>query len=177
MINQADQDVDAQAADTQASAVFDALYRLLQFGGTLGDGYWETTAADREALYRLGYGLYEQGRYSDSFKVFSLLVMQDHLEPRYVFGLGCACQMLGRHVDALQHYMAVAVARVDDPLPIFHAAECLIAMSRLSEARDSLALVLENCSDTQSALYRRAQALLQRLQAVQQPAGVQDGNG
>lgn len=171
MTNQADQDVDAQAA-----ALYDAFSALLQSGGTLGDDCWGTTAAEREAMYHLGYGLYEQGRYSDAFKVFSLLVIQDHLEPRYVFGLGCACQMLGRYIDALQHYMAVAVAQVDDPLPIFHAAECLIAMSRPSEAIDSLVLVLENCLDTQSALYRRAQALLQGLRTAQQQAGVQDGN-
>ena len=169
--DQTDQDVEAQAA-----ALYGAVSGLLQSGGILGDDCWATTDQEREALYHLGHGLYEQGRYDDSFKVFSLLVMQDHLEPRYVFGLGCACQMLGRYTDALQHYMAVAVARVDDPLPIFHAAECLIAMSRLSEASDSLVLVLENCSDSQSALYRRAQTLLQRLRTAQQQAGVQDGN-
>ena len=162
MMNQADQDL-----DTQAAALCNALSALLQSGGTLGDDCWGTTAAEREAMYCLGYGLYEQGRYSDAFKVFSLLVMQDHLEPRYVFGLGCACQMLGRYTDALQHYMTVAIAQVDDPLPIFHAAECLIAMSHLSEAIDSLVLVLENCSDTKSALYRRAQALLRGLRAAQ----------
>lgn len=171
MTNQADQNFDAQAA-----SLCDGLHRLLQSGGTLGDGVWGTTSDEREALYHLGYGLYEQGRYGDAFKVFSLLVIQDHLEPRYVFGLGCACQMLGRYIDALQHYMVVAVARVDDPLPIFHAAECLIAMSRLSEAKDSLVLVLENCSDTESALYRRARALLQGLRAAQRQTGVQDGN-
>jgi len=164
-----------QPVDAQAHALYDAVAGLLQSGGTLGDDCWGTTAEEREALYRVGHGLYEHGKYSDAFKVFSLLVMQDHLEPRYVFGLGCACQMLGRYSDALQHYMAVAVACVDDPLPIFHAAECLIAMSHLSEASDSLALVLEHCSDEHSALYTRAKALQQKVLAAQQQSGAQDG--
>ncbi|CAM3833818.1 SycD/LcrH family type III secretion system chaperone [Bordetella tumulicola] len=154
--------------DPDARGVSDALSQLLKSGGTLGDAYWGTTVDEREALYRMGYGLYEQGRYSDAFKVFSLLVMQDHLEPRYVFSLGCSCQMLERYTDALQHYMVAAVAWVEDPRPILHAAECLIAMSRFSEARDSLALVLEMCADdTQGPAFMRAQVLRLALQRKQ----------
>lgn len=154
--------------DPDARDISDALSQLLKSGGTLGDAYWGTTPDEREALYYMGHGLYDQGRYSDAFKVFSLLVMQDHLEPRYVFSLGCACQMLERYTDALQHYMVAAVAWVEDPRPVLHAAECLIAMSRFPEARDSLALVLEMCADdTQAPAFIRAQALRRGLQRKQ----------
>lgn len=154
--------------DPDAQGVSDALSQLLKSGGTLGDAYWGTTVDEREALYCMGHGLYEQGRYSDAFKVFSLLVIQDHLEPRYVFSLGCSCQMLERYTDALQHYMVAAVAWVDDPRPVLHAAECLIAMTRFPEARDSLALVLEMCADdTQAPAFIRARALQYGLQTKQ----------
>lgn len=149
--------------DGDASALFNEIAALLKAGGKLGEACAAMNPADCEALYAVGYGLYEQGRYLDSFKVFSLLVIHDHTDPRYLFGLGGACQMTGRYADALQHYMAVAVARVDDPLPVFHAAECLIAMCRINEARDSLRLVLDMCSDECVSLQSRAQALLQGL--------------
>ena len=159
-------------ADIVASEAF---IQLLKSGGTLGDAYWRTTTDEREALYQMAYGLYEQGRYSDALKLFSSLVMQDHHEPRYLFALGSTCQVLGRHTDALQHYMAAAVENADDPLPIFHAAECLIAMHHFSEAIDSLVLVIELCPDKQSALHNRAKVLLQGLQtAQQQTTGAQD---
>lgn len=149
--------------DSEAIALFDAISSMLRTGTTLGEALSDMTAGDCEAMYGAGYNLYEQGRYGDAFKVFSLVVMQNHLEPRYLFGLGCSCQMLGRYLDALQHYMAAALACVNDPRPILHAAECLVAMSRIEEARESLGLVLDMSPDAQSPLNIRAQMLLQGL--------------
>ena len=142
----------------------DAILDVLTSGGTLGNDCWGTTPDEREALYNMGYALYEQGRYEDAFKVFSLLVIQDHFESRYLFGLGATCQVLGRYTDALKQYMAAAALRSGDPLPIFHAAECLVALSHFNEAKDSLALVLELCTETDSVLLVRAKALLRGLQ-------------
>lgn len=132
-------------------------------GGTFSAVFSEGSANEDETMYSVGYSLYEQGRYSEAFKIFSVLVMRNHLEHRYVSGLGGACQMLGRYQDALQHYMTAATLNMDDPKPIFHAAECLVALSHIEEAKSSLQLVLEICPDIQNPLNGRAQALLQRL--------------
>lgn len=157
-----------EGADSDAIAMADAISSLLKSGGTLGEVFSETASTEIESMYAVGYGLYEQGRYDDAFKVFSLVVIQNHREPRYLFGLGSTCQMLGRYVDALQHYMAAAIACMDDPRPIFHAAECLIAMSRIEEAMESLRLVLEMCPDTQAPLHTRAQVLLHGLHPLKE---------
>jgi type III secretion system low calcium response chaperone LcrH/SycD len=155
-----------QDSQLDMAAATEAMSTMLRSGGTLGDA-WGTTEAEREALYQVGSNLYGQGKYSDAFKVFSLLVIQNHLEPRYLFALGGACQMLERYADALQHYLAAAVALLDDPLPAFHAAECLIAMGHVEEAKESLQIALMLCGESHGSLQGRAGALLQSLQTRQ----------
>jgi len=149
--------------DIALEPLADDISHLLKTGGRLGDG-WGITDAEREALYQLGHGLYEHGRYSDAFKLFSMLVIQNHLEPRYLTALGSTCQMLGRYTDALQHYMSAAVIRLDDPRPVFHSAECLIVLNRMAEAKESLQLALTLCGDRHEVIRTRAQALLEAVQ-------------
>ena len=136
---------------------------LLRAGGTLSDVLSKEASKENEAMYCVGYSLYEKGSYLDAFKVFSVLVMRNQQELRYVSGLAGACQMLGRYPDALQHYMTAATLNMDDPKPIFHAAECLVAMSHIEQAKESLKLVLEIVPDPQVPLHGRAQTLLQKL--------------
>jgi type III secretion system low calcium response chaperone LcrH/SycD len=158
------QPAEDHAEDIALEPLASDISQLLKMGGRLGDG-WGITDAEREALYQLGHGLYEQARYSDAFKLFSMLVIQNHLEPRYLSALGSTCQMLGRYTDALQHYMAATVIRLDDPRPVFHSAECLIALNRLMEAKESLQLVLTLCGNRHEDIRHRAQALLEALQS------------
>jgi type III secretion system low calcium response chaperone LcrH/SycD len=148
---------------SEADSISQVLSSFLSTGGTFSDALSDNADFENETMYAVGYNLYEQARYHDAFKIFSLLVIRNHLEPRYLSGLAGVCQMLGRYVEALQHYMAVVVADMNNPKPIFHAAECLIALSRREEARDSLKLVLDMCSDPKDPLHGRALMLLQRL--------------
>jgi len=89
-----------------------------------------------------------------------MLVIWDHLEPRYLIALGGAAQMLGRHADALQHFMTATLALLDDPVPPYHCAECLIALGRLPEAIESLELVLTLAGDDHPVVKARAETLL-----------------
>ena len=99
------------------------LQHVLQQGGNLGQ-LVNISTDESDALYQLGHGLYEQGRYNESFKAFSLLAMTDHLNERNVQALANTAQMLERYEDALQHYTTLAVLRLDDPSPLFHSSEC-----------------------------------------------------
>jgi type III secretion system low calcium response chaperone LcrH/SycD len=137
----------------------ESLKGLFKAGGTLGPAL-DITEDEREAMYQLGHGFYAQGRYSEAFKAFSLLVIWDHLEPRYLLALGGAAQMLGRHTDALQHYSTATLAKLDDPVPPYHCAECLIALGRLPEAIESLELVLTLAGDEHPVVKARADTLL-----------------
>lgn len=153
-------------SDEDAIDIADNLTGLLRAGGTLASAL-DITDDECEALYALGYGMYEQGRYGDALKVFAQLVAYNHLEPRYLLALGGAARMLGRYEDALQQYVAVAVMKLDDPVPLYHSAECLVALEKLPEAAESLELALALCADEGShdALKTRASALLQAIES------------
>ncbi|MVW70486.1 MULTISPECIES: SycD/LcrH family type III secretion system chaperone [unclassified Bordetella] len=154
-------DTSMHSVDDEVADLGQSVVKLLRSGAAFTS---ESQAEENEAIYAVGHGMYEQGRYVEAFKVFSLLVIRNHLEPRYLFALGGACQMLGKYTEALQHYMAAAMGLDDDPLPIFHAAQCLIATSHVDEARESLELVLDICPEHQTSLRNRAQMLLDELQ-------------
>ena len=108
---------DAESLQAQAAV----LRNILLHGGTLGAAAG-VSQQDCEALYQLGHGLYQQTRYTEAFRIFSLLVTYDHLEPRYLMALAASAQMLGRYADAIQHYGTAAVLMLDDPAPLLHSA-------------------------------------------------------
>ena len=69
----------AQAPMTGAeyAALHDQIVEQMARGGSLGQ-LKGVTADECEALYGLGYGLYEKGRYADALKVLAYLVTLDH---------------------------------------------------------------------------------------------------
>ena len=88
-------------------SVIRAFGEYLKGGGTLGAlrGIGDD---ENEALYALGRQHYDQQQYAEAFKLFSMLVANDHTDGRYVMALGAAGQMIGRHQDALTQYMAAS---------------------------------------------------------------------
>lgn len=74
--------------------------------------------AQQQALYAIGHGAYEQGRYADALKMFCLLVACDPLEARYLLALGAAAQELGLYEHALQQYAAAAALQLDSQAPV-----------------------------------------------------------
>ena len=139
------------------------LTALWRSGGTLGD-VLDITADECEALYAFGHTQYQQGKYSDAFKAFAQATIYNHMEPRYQSAAGAAAQMLGRYEDALRRHLAVTVMKLDDPAPVYHCAECLLALGKLPEAAETLELVADMCKDPEHAgLKSRAQALLGAL--------------
>lgn len=155
---------DADFTERDFIAAASDLGGLFRAGGTLGNGLG-ITDDEQEAVYQLGHGLYGQGRYAEAFRAFSLLVVHNHLEPRFLMALAGAAQMLGRHHDALQHYATATLIRLDDPLAPLHSAECLIALGRLAEATESLELAITLAGDGHPAVRMRAESLLHPLRA------------
>ncbi|OZI39911.1 CesD/SycD/LcrH family type III secretion system chaperone [Bordetella genomosp. 5] len=146
-------------------ALHDQIVAQLAAGGSLGQ-LSGITADECEALYSLGYGLYEKGRYPDALKVLSYLVALNHTEHRYLVALGATAQALGKHADALQQYMAATLLDPLEPAPVFYAAQCLTDMGQLDAALQSCDLALAMCKpDTHAVLAERAQALRDALAA------------
>lgn len=149
-----------------ADAAAENLLGLWKSGGTLAQAMG-ITSRECEAMYAHGHSLYAQGKYNDAFKIFAQLVAYDHMDSRYQLALASAMQMTRRYEEALQQYIVVTVMRVDDPIPVFHSAECLLALGRPQEARESLELVVESmCKPGEhDAVKARSEALLKAIAA------------
>jgi len=155
----------AEWTQAEADAAAENLIGLWKSGGTLAQAMG-LSSEECEAMYAHGHSLYAQGKYEDAFKIFAQLVAYDHMESRYQMALASALQMTRRYEKALEHYMIVTVMRIDDPTPVYHCAECLIALGRTDEARESLELVIGSlCRPGEHDVIKtRAGALLKALQ-------------
>ncbi|MET4580094.1 SycD/LcrH family type III secretion system chaperone [Ottowia thiooxydans] len=155
-----------ELSEEQALAQIKEAQQWLGEGGSLGDAM-DIPVAQREALYQVGHGFYTQARYQEAFKVFSMLVIYDHLNPRYLMALAGAAQMQGLYEDALQHYSTAALTMEDDPTPLIHSADCLMALGRTDLAQETLGLAIELAEndDKFSAVKKRAEAVLAMMDA------------
>jgi type III secretion system low calcium response chaperone LcrH/SycD len=105
--------------------------------------------------------LYAQARYEEASSVFGFLVSRNSLERRFVFALAACFQMLGQHTLAIQNYLVAAALDPDDPVAIFQSCECLIALGRVAEAREGLAMVSERCLPVRhDAVRKKTQGLM-----------------
>ncbi|WP_323018734.1 SycD/LcrH family type III secretion system chaperone [Castellaniella sp.] len=160
---------DTEFTQQDADAAVENLIGLWKSGGTLAQAMG-ITAQECEAMYAHGHSLYAQGKYNDAFKIFAQLVSYDHMDSRYQLALASAMQITRRYEEALQQYVVVTVMRVDDPIPVFHSAECLLALGRPQEARESLELIIESmCKPGEhDAVKARSEALLKAINAKTQ---------
>lgn len=141
-----------------------AFGEYLKGGGTLG-ALRGISERENEALYALGRQHYDRQQYADAFKLFSMLVANDQMEPRYVMALGAAGQMIGRPRDALTQYMAASALMMGHPQPVFHSAQCLVELGHADMALETLELALSLCDEDEHAtLAGHIQQLIDRLQ-------------
>ncbi|WP_142848243.1 SycD/LcrH family type III secretion system chaperone [Telmatospirillum sp. J64-1] len=137
---------------------------LLNQGITIGQMH-NLTDQDYEAVYTLGFNLYNQAKYEDALKAFTFLNFFNHLEPRYIKALAACQQMLKRYETAIQTYAIATILDASDPNPTLHIAECLMGLGMKEEAIEALQLVLEATSGKPqyAAQGDRAEALLELL--------------
>lgn len=156
-------------APLDAEAFAAALSEHLLQGGTLGDlhGFSEQ---DYEAMYTVGHGMYSQQRYDDALKVFRLLVACDPMDRRFHQAVASSLQMTGEFELAIGSYSMASIMNINDPVPTFHTAECLAALGRVADAREALAIVIEQSSDPAYGPLRiRAEGLLTLLSRAAEP--------
>ena len=134
---------------------------LLANGATLKaiKGY---TDEEFEALYTLGYNLYNQGKFAEAMQAFGFLLMHDQLERRYYKAFGSCLQMLKRYEEAVRNYSMASVLDLTDPEPTFHTAECMVALGMPTEAMEALDLVVRQTHDKADykVMHERAQAMI-----------------
>ena len=112
-----------------------------------------------EAVYSLAFGYYQTGKYEEAHKLFQFLVLFDHLNAKYWFGLGATQQALRDFQNAAVSYGYCSFLKLDNPKPQLHAAECFLAMGDKRNAASSLEALDAYCpKDTDIGREYRAKA-------------------
>lgn len=94
--------------------------------------------AEQDIIYGSGFGLYEKGNYLEASELFTQLLLENPYDIRYWRGLAAARQMEKNYEMALNAWALVAILEDKDPLPHYHAAECLLSMGDKDEAQKAL---------------------------------------
>jgi hypothetical protein len=97
---------------------------------------------DVEALYEDAARAYEVGDYMKSHDLFAVLSLELPRQPAVWKGLASSLQMQKMYPEAVLNWSMAALLDEHDPLPHFHAAECLFAQNENSDAQKALKIAL-----------------------------------
>lgn len=155
---------DFRVDETTMKEIEAAAKKVFNDGATLGE-LKGITVNELDAVYQMGYGFYQTGRYDDADKVFRFLVLFDHLEPKYWTGLGAVQQVKKLYGDAVTSYGYASFLDLDNPKPQYFAAQCFLALGDKDNALSALA-ALEAYSPKESELGREYRAKAAELKAL-----------
>jgi type III secretion system low calcium response chaperone LcrH/SycD len=119
-----------------------------------------TDSATTKQLYALAYRYYESRHYREAVHFFRVLCAMDCDDPKHWLGLGAAYQMLKDYDEALPAYGLAAVLDQTNPQVHLHAADCFIALKRIPDARNALALADQHLKQANDQELRSLLALL-----------------
>ena len=145
-----------QKIDTKKIA--DGVKTLVEKGATLKQ-LKGISNEELEAVYSLAFGYYRSGKFDEAAKLFQFLVLFDHLNAKFWFGLGATQQALKDYTGAVSSYGYCSFLNLENPKPQLHAAECFLAMGDKLNAASSLEALNEYCpKDTDIGREYRAKA-------------------
>ncbi len=149
----------------------DALEKFGGNGRTFRD-FTQLTPESMEVIYLVAFNQYNAGKYADAEKVFRLLAMLNHFEPKFWKGLGASREAQKKYADALHAYGYLGVMDIEDPYPPFQAAKCFIALGKAPEAEAGLRAAVHNSAGkpAHAALHAEATGLLALVRKAH-PAG------
>ena len=107
--------------------VAEAVKSLAMDGSTLKQ-LKGVTNDELEAVYSLAFGYYRTGKFDEALKLFQFLVLFDHLNAKFWFGLGAVQQATKNYQDAVASYGYCSFLNLENPKPQLHAAECFLAL-------------------------------------------------
>ena len=123
------------------------------------------TNDELEAVYSLGFGYYNTGKFDDAQKLFEFLVLFDHLNTKYWFALGAVQQARKDFQKAIASYGYSSFLDLENPKPQFHAAECYLALGDKANAASAL-LALEQYAPQNTDLGREYRAKAAKLREM-----------
>ena len=125
----------------------DLAKKMFEDGATLAE-IKGITSRELNALDQMGLGFYNTGRFDDAEKVFTFLVMFDHLESKYWLAAGAVQQVKKNFEKAKAAYVQAAMLDIHSPKPQYYVAECYLALGQREDALASLDTLFEYCTGT-----------------------------
>ncbi len=95
------------------------------------------TDEEYDALYNLAAQCYQDGNYEKSSRIFGFACLVDHYNKRNYIGLGAAYQKMANYEKATKAYAMANILDMTDPLPAFHAGQCLFLMNNFVAAKQA----------------------------------------
>jgi len=103
------------------------------------------TNDELEAVYSLGFGYYNTGKFGEAQKLFEFLVLFDHLSSKYWFALGAVQQAQKDYQKAIASYGYSSFLDLENPKPQLHAAECYLALGDRERAASAILALEQYC--------------------------------
>ncbi|WP_444933254.1 SycD/LcrH family type III secretion system chaperone [Microbulbifer sp. JTAC008] len=117
---------------------------FLEQGGTLAD-LLDMKPEELKTIYALAYQKYQNCNYQEALPLFQLLCQCNHMESKYLLGLGATRQALSQFELAGEAYSLAAIVNPFDPRPSFHAAECHLALENWMQAGSGFEMTMLRC--------------------------------
>ena len=138
--------------------------KLLMGGGTVRQarGF---TRDQMETMYSVAYNLYATRQLEKADTVFRYLTYLDHTNAKYWIGLGAVQQLRRDFAHAVASYGYAAFLDLKNAKPLYHVAECYLALGD-SEKAESALTAMKEYSDASSPYQARAQKLAERIKAA-----------
>ena len=123
------------------------------------------TDGQMEAMYAVAYNQFQNGKYDDAAKSFSLLAMFDPLEYKYIFGIASCFHMKGDYDAASLYYIVASGLDENDPAPFLHVGECMLALKDKEGAKEALGLALDRAGEAPqfAPMRKRAEVMLENI--------------
>lgn len=92
----------------------------------------------KEAIYKVACIRYENNRYVEALKLFSLGSIQFQYEERFYFGSGSCAKMLKDYDLAIKNFIVVKMLNPENIAADLEVAECLFLQGKTVEAKSML---------------------------------------
>ena len=111
-------------------------------GNTLG-GMLELDPQLNEALYSIGYALYQQAKYSEALKYFSCGVYLDHYDNKSLKAKAKCLKKMGEFEKALKIFSIANLFESNDVESLMDIVECLLKTGKSQDAQQFIELMIK----------------------------------
>jgi type III secretion system low calcium response chaperone LcrH/SycD len=133
-------------------------------GRTFQD-FTNLTPQSMEVIYMVAYTQFNAGKYDEAEKVFQLLSVMNHFDPRFWTGLGASREMQKKFDEAIKAYTYLTILDLENPTPALLMGKCYLGAGRREDAESAFHACIFICKDkpANAEVKAQAQSLLEVL--------------